>query len=102
VALQAHDAGRDAGEAPAVSAWESSMATGFEKLMRAAGTATARMRRDLAGGPVAKTPVAAMLEAEEVAALDAWIAARPEPRPSRAEAARLLIAEALGVNPARG
>ena len=29
-------------------------------------------------------------------ALDAWIAAQPEPRPSRPEAIRRLLAEALG------
>jgi len=30
------------------------------------------------------------------ASLDAWIAAQPEPRPSRSEAIRRLLAEALG------
>jgi hypothetical protein len=30
------------------------------------------------------------------AALDAWIAAQPKPRPSRSEAIRRLLAEALG------
>jgi len=30
------------------------------------------------------------------AALDSWIAAQPEPRPSRSEAIRRLLAEALG------
>jgi hypothetical protein len=78
------------------------MATGFEKLMRAAGTAAGRVRRDHATGLIAKTPVVAMLEPQELAALDAWIAARPEPRPSRAEAARLLIAEAISAKPQGG
>jgi hypothetical protein len=31
-----------------------------------------------------------------LSALDAWIAAQPEPRPSRPEAIRRLLAEALG------
>jgi hypothetical protein len=30
-------------------------------------------------------------------ALDAWIAAQPEPRPTRPEAIRRLLAEALGM-----
>jgi hypothetical protein len=71
------------------------MASGFEKLMRAAGTAADRLRRDHPTSLIAKTPVVAMLEPAELDALDAWIAARPEPRPSRAEAVRLLLAEAL-------
>jgi hypothetical protein len=38
----------------------------------------------------------AMLRPEMAAAIDAWIAAHPEPRPSRPEAIRRLLAEALG------
>jgi hypothetical protein len=71
------------------------MATGFEKLMRAAGTAAARVRRDHATGIIAKTPVVTMLEPKELDALDAWITARPEPKPSRSEAIRLILAEKL-------
>ena len=37
----------------------------------------------------------AMLRPEMAAAIDAWIAAQPEPRPSRPEAIRRLLAEAL-------
>ncbi len=33
---------------------------------------------------------------ETIASLDAWIATQPEPRPSRPEAIRRLLAEALG------
>lgn len=72
------------------------MATGFEKLMRAAGTAAARVRRDHATGLIAKTPVPVMLDPAEIDALDTWIAAQPEPRPSRAEAIRLILVEKLG------
>jgi hypothetical protein len=36
-----------------------------------------------------------MLRPEMAAAIDAWIAAQPEPRPSRPEAIRRLLAEAL-------
>ncbi len=68
---------------------------GFEKLIRAAGEAAARVRRDHATGLLAKTPVVAMLDPTELDALDAWIAARPEPKPSRSEAVRLLLAEAM-------
>jgi hypothetical protein len=38
----------------------------------------------------------AMLRPEMAAAIDAWIAAQPEPRPTRPEAIRRLLAEALG------
>jgi hypothetical protein len=71
------------------------MATGFQKFMRAAGAAAERVRRDHPESLISKTPIVAMLEPAELDALDAWIAARPEPKPSRSEAARLLIAEAL-------
>jgi hypothetical protein len=37
----------------------------------------------------------AMLRPEMAVAIDAWIAAQPEPRPSRPEAIRRLLAEAL-------
>jgi hypothetical protein len=38
----------------------------------------------------------AMLRPEMAAAIDAWIAEQPEPRPSRPEAIRRLLTEALG------
>ena len=37
-----------------------------------------------------------------MARIDAWIAAQPEPRPSRPEAMRRLVAEALGKPAAAG
>jgi len=63
--------------------------------MRAAGKAVARVRRDPTSGLPAKTPVATMLDPDELEALNAWIARQPEPKPSRPEAIRLLVAEAL-------
>jgi hypothetical protein len=76
-----------------MSAEADEMATGFEKLMRAAGTAASKVRRDHATGLIAKTPVVAMLDPAELDALDAWIASKPEPRPSRSEAMRLILVE---------
>jgi hypothetical protein len=45
-------------------------------------------------------PETLKMSAELSAALDAWIAAQPEPRPARAEAMQRLLAEALGVSDA--
>jgi Arc/MetJ-type ribon-helix-helix transcriptional regulator len=42
------------------------------------------------------TPISVRLPPSDLASLDAWISARPEPRPSRPEAIRRLLAEALG------
>jgi hypothetical protein len=36
------------------------------------------------------------LDPPNLSALDAWIAAQPEPRPSRSEAIRLILSQALG------
>ena len=41
--------------------------------------------------------VSARMERGMLDALDAWIAAQPEPRPGRSEAIRRLVAEALGM-----
>ena len=38
----------------------------------------------------------ALRSCRTISALDAWIAAQPEPRPSRPEAIRRMLAEALG------
>jgi hypothetical protein len=40
--------------------------------------------------------VRARLERQTLDAMDAWIAAQPEPRPSRSQAIRRLLNEALG------
>jgi hypothetical protein len=42
------------------------------------------------------TLIGVRLLSGNLSALDAWIAAQPEPRPSRPEAIRRLLAEALG------
>ena len=42
------------------------------------------------------TPVTVQLSPGAIAALDGWIAAQPEPRPSRPEAIRRILAQALG------
>jgi hypothetical protein len=41
------------------------------------------------------TPVMVRLPPLAISSLDAWIAARPEPRPSRPEAIRRILGEAL-------
>ena len=45
---------------------------------------------------VGATLVGVSLPPDALTPLDAWIAAHPEPRPSRPEAIRRLLAEALG------
>jgi hypothetical protein len=70
-------------------------ASGFEKLMRAAGKAAGRVRRDFAADATQQSEVTVTLDAEELASLDAWIAARPDPKPSRPEAIALLLREML-------
>jgi hypothetical protein len=54
------------------------------------------MRRKRGRPPVESEDVHVRLTRSAVDALDAWIAAQPEPRPSRPEAIRRLLAEALG------
>jgi hypothetical protein len=66
----------------------------FEQIMRAAGIATA-MRRDHLRRPSAKTPILVLLDLIELGGLDLWIEDQPDPKPSRQEAARRLINEAL-------
>ncbi|SEE72693.1 hypothetical protein SAMN05444161_6882 [Rhizobiales bacterium GAS191] len=68
---------------------------GFETLMRAAGKAAARLAKDHAPDIATKTPVVTMLDPIELGALDVWITVQPDPKPSRPEAIRRLLAEAL-------
>jgi hypothetical protein len=68
---------------------------GFETLMRAAGKAAARLAKDHAPDIGSKTPVITMLDPIELGALDVWIANQPEPKPTRPEAIRRLLAGAL-------
>jgi hypothetical protein len=42
------------------------------------------------------TPVQVRLHHDQLAALDAWIARQPEPKPTRPEAVRQILAGALG------
>jgi hypothetical protein len=55
----------------------------------------ARMRRKPGRPRVDSEDVHVRLTRPAVDALDAWIVAQPEPRPSRSEAIRRLLAEAL-------
>ena len=41
------------------------------------------------------TPIMLRLQPDQLAALDAWIAAQPNPRPSRPEAVRTILKEKL-------
>jgi len=45
--------------------------------------------------PTAATPIMVRVMPPDVKALDAWIAAQPEPRPSRPEAIRLALKDWL-------
>ena len=68
---------------------------GFETLMRAAGKAAARLAKDHAPEIGSKTPLIMMLDPIELSALDAWVTDQSEPKPTRPEAIRRLLAEAL-------
>jgi hypothetical protein len=70
------------------------MTTQFERLMRAAGAAAAKVgRRRLPSlGP---TSIIVSLDPVELGALEVWIADQPDPKPGREEAARRLIALGL-------
>ncbi|MFI5011789.1 MAG: hypothetical protein ACHQAY_05540 [Hyphomicrobiales bacterium] len=67
----------------------------FEQIMRAAGTAAAKLRRDHVVSTASASQIAVSLDAIELRALDLWIAGQPDPKPDRGEAARRLINEAL-------
>jgi hypothetical protein len=67
----------------------------IETLMRAAGKAAARLVKDHAPDIGSKTPVVVMFDPVELGALDVWIADQPEPKPTRPEAIRRLLGEAL-------
>jgi len=70
----------------------------FENIMRAAGAATAKLRRDHLPGPAAvlsATSITVALDAAELQALDAWVAKQPDPKPRREDAALRLLRAAL-------
>jgi hypothetical protein len=56
------------------------------------------MRRKLGRPRVDSEDVHVRLPRPAVDALDAWIAEQPEPRPSRPEAIRRILSQALGKN----
>jgi len=64
--------------------------------MSGQGLFAQKNRRGRPKGKVRPPTVALRLPLDAVEAVDAWIAAQPEPRPSRPEAIRRLLAEALG------
>jgi hypothetical protein len=64
--------------------------------MSGQGLFVQKNRRGRPKGKVRPPTVALRLPLDAVEAVDAWIAAQPEPRPSRPEAIRRLLAEALG------
>ena len=66
-----------------------------EQIRCAAGTTVVMMERDCLPGASAKTPILVLLDLIELGALDLWIEDQPDPKPSREEAARRLISEAL-------
>jgi hypothetical protein len=67
---------------------------GFEEIMRAAGAAAGKVRHDDMPS-LTPTSTTVSLDPIELGALEVWIADQPDPKPSREEAARRLIAQAL-------
>jgi hypothetical protein len=66
----------------------------FEQIMRAAGAAAGKVRREHLPS-LAPTSITISLDPVELGALEVWIADQPDPKPTREEAARRLLAEAL-------
>jgi hypothetical protein len=67
---------------------------GFEQIVRAAGVGARMVRRHRLRS-LAPASITGSLDAIELGALEVWIADQPDPKPSRQEAVRRLIAEAL-------
>ena len=66
----------------------------FPRLVRR-GPTVVTMQRDCLPRASAETPILVLLDLIELGALDLWIEDRPDPKPSREEAARRVISEAL-------
>lgn len=66
----------------------------FEQIMRAAGSAAGKVRRGI-GPALTTTTIAVSLDPVELGAFEVWIADQPDPKPTREEAVRRLLAEAL-------
>jgi hypothetical protein len=69
--------------------------SGFRILQLAADRAAARRAEDCPGDISASTPVVIMLDLIELGAVDLWIADQPDPKPSRSEAVRRILDQAL-------
>jgi hypothetical protein len=67
----------------------------FEEILHAAGAAAAKVKRSYLSDPPDDPPVVLWLDPIELGALDLWIADQPDPKPTRQDAARRLINEAL-------
>ena len=63
--------------------------------IRWASDAIVTMQRDCLPNASAQTPILVLLDLIELGALDLWIEDQPDPKPSREEAARRVISEAL-------
>jgi hypothetical protein len=50
------------------------------------------------GGEAPGTMVGVRLQPDQLALLDAWVARQPDPKPSRPEAVRQILAGALGAH----
>ena len=70
----------------------------FEEIMHAAGVGAAKVKWGYLSDPSDDPPVVLSLDAIELGALDLWIEDQPGPKPTRQEAARMLINEALLVS----
>jgi hypothetical protein len=66
-----------------------------EQIRCAADATVVSMHRDYLPKASAKTPLLVLLDLIELGALDLWIEDQPDPKPSREEAARRVISEAL-------
>jgi hypothetical protein len=66
-----------------------------EQIRCAADATVVAMQRDLLPEAAAETPIVVLLDLIELGALDLWIEDQPDPKPSRQEAARRVIGEAL-------
>jgi hypothetical protein len=63
--------------------------------IRWASDAIVTMQRDCLPNASAETPILVLLDLIELGALDLWIEDQLDPKPSREEAARRVISEAL-------
>jgi hypothetical protein len=66
-----------------------------EQIRCAADAAVVTMQSDCLPNASAETPILVLLDLIELGALDLWIEDQPDPKPSREEAARRVISEAL-------